>query len=115
MIGMYLFQRFLNKKSDYDFEKYWEDKFIPNQRRYWFIALIYFFVAIGIISEILLYNVSSVFLGIIIVLFVGFVYGGNFVRLILRFVGTNNARYLKIKTGMQYQEATSFSKDNVVG
>lgn len=115
MIGIYLFQRFLNRKSDFDFEKYWENKFVPRQRNYWFIALIYFFVAIGIISELLLYNTSSFFLGFIVIVLVAIVYGGNFIRSIFRFVGVNNARYLQIKSGMQYQETSTFNKDNVVG
>lgn len=115
MIGMYLFQRFLNKKSDYDFEKYWETKFLPNQKRYWIIALVYFFFGIGIISELLLFNVSSFFIGFLVVIFVGLVYGGNFIRMILRFIAINNTRYLQIKTSVQYQESSTFSKENVVG
>ncbi len=115
MIGIYLFQRFLNKKSDYDFERYWEDKFLPRQRNYWFLALVYFFLAIGIISELLLYNVTSFILGFLVVIFVGLVYGGYFIRSVLRFIGINNSRYLQIKTGTFQQDASSFNKDNVVG
>lgn len=115
MIGIYLFQRFLNKKSDYDFERYWEDKFVPRQRNYWFIALIYFFFMIGIISELLLYNTSSFIIGFLVIVFVAIIYGGYFVRSVLRFIAINNSRYMSIKTGMQFQNTNSFNKDNVVG
>ena len=115
MFGIYLFQRFLNRKSDYEFEQYWENKFVPRQRKYWFMALIYFFVAIGVISELLLYNTSSFLLGFFVIVLVAIIYGGYFVRSVLRFIGVNNTRYLQLKRGMYQEETSGFSKDNVVG
>ena len=114
MIGMYLFQRFLNRMDDFKFEKYWEDKFVPKQRTYWFIALLNYFFVLSIISELLLYNTSSFFIGFLVIVFTALIYGGYFIKSILKFVGVNNSRYLRLKQGI-YQETSGFSKDNVVG
>ncbi|AIO19112.1 hypothetical protein KQ51_01235 [Candidatus Izimaplasma bacterium HR1] len=116
MLGIYLFQRFLNKMDDYKFEKYWEIKILRKQRMYWGLAAIYYFVALGIINQILLYGNQSLFLGLLVIVFTAVIYGGYFMRSLLRFIGLNNGRYMQIKTGMYQDNNTSgFSKDNVVG
>ena len=114
MLGIYLFQRFLNKMDDYKFEKHWELKILPKQRMYWGLAMIYYFVALGVINQVLLYGNDSWFLGLIVIIFSAVLYGGYFIRSLLRFIGLNNARYMQIKTGM-YQDNATFNKDNVVG
>jgi len=111
MIGLYLFQKYLDKLSDYDFKMKWQTKILPKSRNYFYIAVIYYIIAISIISQLLLLNTSSFFLGIVIVLFTAFIYGVYFIQKILRFIGKNNQRIISITFG---QQTETFSKDNVV-
>ncbi len=112
MLGIFLFQKYLNRLDDYKFTNRWEHKILPKQRLYWLGAVIYYFIAIGVINELLLWGNDSLFFAIIVIMFVAVIYGGYFIRSILRFIALNNQRYFQIKTGFQQ---SSFSKDNVVG
>lgn len=117
MLGIYLFQRFLNKLDDYKFETTWQDKVLKRKRFYWFAAMIYFFTAVTLINRVLLFNNESILLGILIMIFVLFVYGSYFARSLLRFIGINNQRFIMLKTGYANEpfDNSGFSKDNVVG
>ena len=112
MVGMYLFQKFLSKLDDYKFERFWEMKLLPYKRYYFIGAMIYFFVALGIINEILLFGNESLFFAIIIIVLSALLYGVYFIQRLLRFIALNNQRYFQIKAGFQRD---SFNKDNVVG
>jgi hypothetical protein len=117
MLGIYMFQRFLNKLDDYKFENTWQNKILTKQRFYWFAAAIYYFVAVGIINRLLLFNNDSLFLGILVTIFVLFVYGSYFGRSLLKFIAINNQRFILLKSGFNDEtfDNGGFSKDNVVG
>lgn len=117
MLGIYLFQRYLTKLEDYKFETLWEQKILRRQRMYWLIALVYYFVAVGLINQILLYGNSSILLGFIVIMFSAVIYGGYFIRRLFIFIGANNQRYMSLKTGFygDNQNNDTFNKDNVVG
>ena len=111
MIGIWLFQKYLNRLDDYKFTNFWETKFIGHTRGYSLTALIYFVVGFGLIFELLMIGNESVFFAVIAFLFLLGTYG-IFIRSILRFLALNNQRYLQIKGGFQTE---TFNRDNVVG
>ena len=89
MFGMYLFQRYLNKLEDYKFEILWEQKILRRQRIYWLLALVYYFVAVALITQILLWGNSSILLGFFVIIFTLIIYGGYFIRRLFIFIGAN--------------------------
>jgi|LGOV01.1.fsa_nt_gb hypothetical protein len=111
MLGIYLFQRYLNKIDDYNFITIWETKIMIHTRRYFTFLFINYIVGVTIISQILLLGDTTVFLSIIVVLFVGLIYGVYLVRSILKFVAINSQRLVNIKSGVSTE---TFKKDNVV-
>jgi len=117
MLGIYLFQRFLNKLDDNKFETTWQNKILKRQRIYWFSAMVYFFTAVTVISRLLLINNESFFFGLLVMIFVLFVYGSYFARSLLKFIGVNNQRFMMLKSGFNSDQFSNsgFSKDNVVG
>lgn len=118
MIGMFLFQKYLNRLDDFKFSKFWETKFVPHTGKYLFGALIYFIIGFGIILEILLFGNSSIFFAILVFFFGLAFYGSLFIRNAFRFLAINNQRYMMIKGGFDqggFSQGESFSKDNVVG
>lgn len=112
MLGLYLFQRYLNRLSDYDFVTKWETKIVPRSRFYFMGSLVYFVIGVGVISQLLLWGNDSVFFSILVFLFVTMIYGFYFIRQGIKFLAINNQRFLRIKTG---QQTNGFNKDNVVG
>ena len=117
MLGIYLFQRFLNKLDDYKFENIWQNKILKRQRIYWYLALFYYFAAVGVISKVILFGNEFLFWNIIIIILVLFVYGVYYSRSLLKFVALNNQRFMLLRTGFsdEHFDNNSFNKDNVVG
>jgi|LGOV01.1.fsa_nt_gb hypothetical protein len=117
MLGIYLFQRFLNKLDDYKFENIWQNKILKRQRFYWLGAVFYYFFAVGLINKVLLFNNDSLLLSVFVTIFVLFIYGSYFGRSLLKFIALNNRRFMILKSGFTNEPFTnsSFSKDNVVG
>ena len=112
MLAVYLFDKYLSKFDDYNFEKYWENKIVKRSRLYLIGAVIYFLVAITIITEIILIGNGSLFVAIMVFGLTFIIYGIYYLRAILKFIGKHNTRYLQIKMGYRNE---GFSKDNVVG
>ena len=111
MLGIYLFQRYLNKLDDYSFISIWETRIILHTRKYATLLFINYIIGVTIISQILLLDNASVFLSIVVILFVGLIYGVYFIRSILKFIAVNSQRLMNIKSGGSTQ---TFKKDNVV-
>lgn len=112
MLIMHLLNKYLGNIEDYKFEKIWENQFLKHKRTYLFITFFYFVLAVGVISNILMFGNDNFVLGLLTMFLVGTIYGGYFLRSFLRFIGTQNARYFTLKTG---GFTDTFSKDNVVG
>ena len=112
MLAMYFFTKYLKTMDDYNFEKFWENKFLRKQRNYWIFTFIYFLIGTTLISQVLLFGNTNLLFGLLVVGLVLFIYGMLFIRSILRFLGFQNARYMQIKMGAPRD---TFSKDNVVG
>ncbi len=111
MLALWLFSRYLKKLDDYKFTSLWEKR-VQGKGRFYFLGLfIYYIIAVGVITQILLYGSSSVFFDIILTMFVIFIYGYYLIRNLLRFIALENNRYMQIKMGHQTE---SFSKNNVV-
>jgi len=111
MLALWLFSRYLNHLDDYKYTSLWEKRIQGKGRYYFFGLFIYYIIAVGIISQILLYGSSTIFFDIILTMFVMFIYGYYFIRNIVRFIALENNRYMQIKMGHQTE---SFSKSNVV-
>jgi hypothetical protein len=112
MLALYLFTKYLAKKDDYQFEQIWEKKVLLKQRYYWFGALLYFFIVVGLFSELLLIGNTNFLIGFLVTGLILVLYGIYFLRAILQFIAIQNQRYLRIKMGLMED---TFSKDNVVG
>ncbi|MEC9484326.1 MAG: hypothetical protein UMR38_00445 [Candidatus Izemoplasma sp.] len=111
MLLMYLCDRYLSKKSDYQFEQLYEKWFIQRIRTLWLSGFITLILGTVIITEILMLGTDSIFLTLIVYTGVLLFYGGAFIMRGLRFYAKQNQRYMFIKMGGHYE---SFSKDNVV-
>lgn len=112
MFVLYLIQKRLNKLSDYDFQTIWTNHFIKYSKRYFYVALAYFIVAVSLISQLFLLGSNNVFLTFIVMGLVTMFYGYYFIRGVLRFIAINNTRLLQNQMG---NTTETFSKDNVVG
>lgn len=112
MIPLYFIQKYLNKLQDYDFQTKWENHFIKYSRRYFYLAMFYFIIAVSLISEAVMLGGDNIILTFIVMGLVTIFYGYYFIRAIIRFIAINNSRLLQSKMG---QTTSSFSKDNVVG
>ena len=68
-------------------------------------------------KRLLLINNESFFFGLLVMIFVLFVYGSYFARSLLKFIGVNNQRFMMLKSGFNSDQFNNsgFSKDNVVG
>jgi hypothetical protein len=111
MIALYIIQKYLNRLNDSQFINKWETHFIKYSRYYFIATMIYFVVGVGIISNIFLMGVESIFLMLLVFFLVTAFYGFAFLVRFLQFISYNNQRLLQVKfTG----DTESFSKDNVV-
>lgn len=112
MIALFLIQKYLDRLSDIDFINKWETHFAKHSRYYFIGLMLYFVVAVGLISNVFLLGVESVFLSLLVFFLVTIFYGFAFLVRFLQFISRNNARILHVKMGTQQD---TFSKDNVVG
>ena len=111
MLVVYFLSKWLDKKDDYAFEQIWEKRFVGRMRYYMIGFVIYFFLVVGALVELLLWGNDSVLFALFIMFFTGIVYGFYLLRSLLRFLAKMNQRYLLVKSG--YRQDT-FDKSNVV-
>ena len=111
MLILYLIDRYLRKKDDSKFIRFWETRILSKARYYGIIVLIYYGLAVWLIVRILLWGNDSFFLGFLVFVFTAMIYGYYFIRNIVRFFALNNQRYIMAKSGFSQD---TFDKSNVV-
>lgn len=111
MLLFWLLGKYLERLDDIKFRRLWERRVVGKFQRHLFWIIILFFLGVYVWTTILLWNTDSFFLEFMVFVLVIVIYGGSYVRSLLRFMSIQNGRYLQTMFG-QTQE--SFDKSNVV-
>jgi hypothetical protein len=106
----FLFQKYLDKKSDYDFTEIWEKRFLKGMRTIIMVLLVtYIILVFG--SGILIDHYIGFLSAILTMGMIGIILAYYMVVHFIKFLAINNERYFRIKMG---QHSNTINYDNVV-
>jgi hypothetical protein len=111
MLLFWLISKYLERLDDMSFRKLWERRVVGKFQRHLFWMILHFFLGVYLWTTILLWNTDSFLLEFVVFVFVILLYGGTYIRSLLRFISVQNGRYVQTMFG---EPQDTFDKSNVV-